>query len=137
VEVLATIHQYTGYAVALVVLGSAVVAFGKAKDAREFTPGPYVLAAVLLDIQVLVGLVLYGGQQVWAMDEPSALLAYVHPAVAVLALVSAHVGIKRARGQRMAVDAHRAAGRGLVIALLLVLAAIASSSLANYTDLGT
>jgi hypothetical protein len=122
VELFATIHQYVGYGIVLVVLVSAGLGFGRAKDAREFTPGPYVGATVLLDIQVLAGLILYGTGGYW--DHESALVSYLHPALALLALIAAHVGLKRARRQQMAVDAHRGAARALVLALVLVVAAI-------------
>jgi hypothetical protein len=131
VDLLATIHQYTGYTIALVVLVLAVLGFGRAKDAREFVPGPYVIGAVLLDIQVLAGLVLYGMGGYW--DHPSALVRYVHPALALLALVAAHAGVKRARRQQMAVDAHRGAARALVLALLLIVAAIGAVSVGLYS----
>lgn len=126
-EVVTTIHQLTGYVVAVVVLVAAAVAFGRARDAREFTPGPYVAAVVLLDLQVLVGLTIYGMDQYW--EHPSALLSYAHPALALIALAAAHIGLKRGRGQQMAVDAHRAAGRGLLIALVFVLGAVVASTL--------
>jgi L-aminopeptidase/D-esterase-like protein len=126
VELLASIHQYVGYGLVLLVLVIATMGFGRAKDAREFTPGPYVVASVLLDIQVLAGLILYGTGSYW--DHPSALVRYVHPALAVLALVAAHAGLKRARRQRMAVDAHRGAARALLLALVLVVAAIGAVS---------
>jgi heme A synthase len=125
VELLATIHQFVGYALVLVVLVIAVMGFGRAKDAREFTPGPYVLAAVLLDIQVLGGLIIYGLGGRW---EDPALVAYVHPSLALLALVAAHVGLKRARGKQMAVEAHRGAARALLLALVLIASAIAAIS---------
>jgi hypothetical protein len=117
VDLLATIHQYTGYAIVLVVLVLAVLGFGRAKDAREFTPGPYVIGAVLLDIQVLAGLVLYGMGGYW--EHPSALVRYLHPRLALLALVAAHVGVKRARGQQMAVvDEARTAVPAAVVAAI-------------------
>jgi hypothetical protein len=126
VELLATIHQYVGYAIVLVVLVSATMGFGRAKDAREFTPGPYVLASVLLDIQVLAGLVLYGIGSYW--EHPSALVRYLHPALALLALITAHAGLKRARRQQMAVDGHRGAARSLLVALVLIVAAVGAVS---------
>jgi hypothetical protein len=126
VELLATIHQFVGYAIVLVVLVIAVMGFGRAKDAREFTPGPYVLATVLLDIQVLAGLILYTIGSYWEHD--SALVTYVHPGLALLALITAHVGLKRARRQQMAVDGHRGASRALLLALLLIVGAIGAIS---------
>jgi hypothetical protein len=126
VELLATIHQFVGYTIVLVVLVTAVMGFGRAKDAREFTPGPYVFATVLLDVQVLAGLVLYTLDSYW--DHTSALVSYVHPGLALLALVTAHAGLKRARGQRMAVDGHRGAARTLLLALVLIAGAIGAVS---------
>jgi heme A synthase len=124
-ETLFEIHRGVGYVVALVLLVSALMAFSRAKDAREFAKGPYVGAMVLLDIQVLLGLVLYGVDGYWEAD---AMIAYVHPLVALAALGAGHALIGRARKQQMAVEAHRTAGRGLVIAFALVLVAIVIST---------
>jgi heme A synthase len=120
-DTLFEIHRGVGYVVALVVLVSAVMAFSRAKDAREFSKGPYVGAMVLVDIQVLLGLVLYGVDGYWEAD---AMIAYVHPLLALGALGAGHALVGRARKQQMAVEAHRTAGRGLVIAFALVLAAV-------------
>ena len=120
-ETLFQIHQVVGYVVSLVVLISALMAFSRAKDAREFSKGPYVGAMVLLDIQVLLGLVLYGVEAYWEADP---MIAYVHPLLGLAALGAGHGLLGRARKQQMAVEAHRTAGRGLVIAFVLVMAAI-------------
>jgi len=123
--VLADVHQWLGYLVSVVVLGAALVAFRKAKEAAEFRPGPYALAMVLLDIHVTLGIVLYGAGQYWnARPE----IAYVHPVLAFAALGVGHALLSRARNTQMAVDAHRTAGRGLVFALVLVFAAIGVAS---------
>ena len=124
-ETLFQIHQVVGYVVSLVVLVSALMAFSRAKDAREFSKGPYVGALILLDIQVLLGLILYGVDGYW---EAGALIAYVHPLLALGALGAGHALVGKARKQQMAVEAHRTAGRGLVIAFVLVLAAIGVAS---------
>ena len=120
-EMLFEAHRGVGYLVALVLLVSALMAFGRAKDAREFTKGPYSGAMVLLDIQVLLGLVLYGMEGYWEAD---ALIAYVHPVLALAALGAGHALVGRASKQQQVVDAHRTAGRGLLIALVLVLVGI-------------
>jgi len=120
------IHQWTGYLVSLVVLFAAFVAFGRAKDAREFEPGLYRAAFGLLALQVVVGLVLYGVGGYW--DGHGALITYVHPVLAILAIGVGQALLGRARKTQMAVDAHRLAGRGLVLSFLLVLAAIGVAS---------
>ena len=126
-DVLIATHQGTGYLVAVIVLVVAAMAFGRARDAREFTPGPYVLAAVSLDLQVLLGLAVYGMGGFFG-EGVSPLVQYVHPVLAILALVTAHVGLKRARRQQMAVAAHQAAGRALVLALVLVFGAVLTAT---------
>jgi hypothetical protein len=124
-ELLATVHPWLGYLVSIVVLLVAMLAFSKAKEAAEFRSGPYALAMVLLDIQVTLGIVLYVIGQYWnARPE----IAYVHPVLAVAALGVGHALLSRAKGTQMAVDAHRTAGRGLLLALLLVLASIGVAS---------
>jgi heme A synthase len=124
-EFLVDVHPWTGYIVSVVLLITAMVAFKRAKDAREFTNGPYSLAMVLLDIQVLLGLVLYALDGYWdARPE----IAYLHPVLALLALGIGHALLGRAKKTQMAVDAHRTAGRGLVLALVFTLLAVGVAS---------
>ena len=121
VDLLFEAHRWLGYLVAVVLLVSAMMAFGRAKDAREFTKGPYSGAMVALDIQVLLGLVLYGVDGHWESD---ALIAYIHPVLGLAALAVGHALVGRAAKHQQVVDAHRTAGRGLVIALVLVVIGI-------------
>lgn len=122
---LQTIHPWIGYLVSIVVLGSAVMAFSRARDSREFNRRPYALAMVALDIQVTIGIVQYAIGGYWdARPE----IAYLHPVLAVLALAAGHALLGRASKVQMAVDAHRTAGRGLLLALLFVLASIGVAS---------
>lgn len=115
------IHRGFGYLVAVALLVSALLAFGRAKDAREFSKGPYTGVVVALDIQVLLGLVLYGIDGYW---DASPLIAYVHPALALVALGLGHAMVGRASRHQQVVDGHRTAGRGLMLALVFVLAGI-------------
>ncbi|MEX2550002.1 MAG: hypothetical protein WD638_07235 [Nitriliruptoraceae bacterium] len=122
---LSTIHEWLGYLVSIFVLFSALLAFRKAKDAAEFQAAPYALAMVLLDVQVTIGLIQYAVSSGWdARPE----IAYLHPVLALLALGVGHALLGRARRTQMAVDAHRMAGRGLVLALVFVLLAIGVAS---------
>lgn len=119
------IHQWTGYVVSVVVLVVALMAFGRAKDAREFEAGPYRAAFGLLTLQVVLGLVLYGLDGYW---DAAPLIAYVHPLLAIAALGAGQMLLGRARKTQMAVDAHRLAGRGLVVSFVLILLAIGAAS---------
>jgi hypothetical protein len=124
-DVLYQVHMWLAYATTAVVLIAALMGFGRAKDAREFSAGAYALPMVLLDIVVTLGLVLYVVSQAW---EGRPEIAYVHPVLAVIALGIGHALLGRAKQQRMAVDAHRTAARGLLLALLFVAAAIGVAS---------
>ena len=124
---LLVIHQWTGYLVSVVVLVVAFVAFGRARDAREFEPGLYRAAFALLTLQVVLGLVLYGVGGYWE-EVHGPLITYVHPLLALLALGVGQMLLGRARRTQMAVDAHRLAGRGLLTSFILVLAAIGVAS---------
>jgi hypothetical protein len=127
-ETLLTVHTWTGYVVSLVVLIATVAAFGRAKDGREFEPGLYRAAYGLLALQVVLGIVLYGIDGYW--DASSPLIAYVHPVLGIAALGVGQALLGRARKTQMAADAHRTAGRGLVLSFILVLAAIGVASAA-------
>jgi hypothetical protein len=128
-DTLIAIHPWIGYAVFLLALIATLIAFARAKSGREFEPGTFVLTMVAIDIQVLLGIVLYGVGQYWEADQ--ALLAYVHPLLALAALGVGHAGIGRARREPMAADAYRTVGRALIVVLVLVTAAIGVSTAAG------
>lgn len=124
-ELLQVIHPWVGYLASLVVLVVALRGFGWAKDAREFVPGPYALGTVAIDITVLIGVLVYVLGGYWdARPE----IAYLHPVLAFASLGLGHALLGRARKQQMAVDAHRTAARGLLLALVVLLAAIGVAS---------
>lgn len=116
---LAGVHQWLGYLVVLAVLVVAAVAFGRAKDAREFTPGPYVVSMVLVDVQALLGIIIYLVSAAW---EAQLGIAVLHPVLGLLALAVGHIAVRRARSEQMVVAAHRKAGRGLVVVFVLLVA---------------
>ncbi len=124
-SVLSFVHEWLGYLVFVATLGAALLAFGRGRDGREFRPGPFVVVVVALDVQVVLGAVQYVLAGAWdARPE----VAYIHPLLAVVALGVAHTALRRARGETMAADANRAAGRGLLTTLLLIVVAIGVAS---------
>lgn len=127
-DTLFTIHRISGYVVFVIVLIAAFAAFNRARNAQAFEAAVFSVTAVLLDIQVLLGIALYGSGQYWEGDAP--LIQYVHPIVMLVALAAAHVGLGRARREQMAADAHRLVGRWFVIATVLVAAGIGLASAA-------
>ncbi|MDX1659123.1 MAG: hypothetical protein R3343_09920 [Nitriliruptorales bacterium] len=125
-DALLEVHRWAGYAVFLLVLWAAATAFRRGRNAQEFSPTPFVVTSVLLDIQVVLGIVLYGTEQYWEHPEP--LIAYVHPAIMLLALVAAHLGVRSGRNEQMVQDAHRKVGRAMVGVLVLLAAGIGVAS---------
>ncbi len=126
-DLLFTVHQMLGYALTVVVLIVAMVAFGRAKNGQEFNGGLYRAVFAVLAVHVLIGIGLYVTLGAWDFD---ALIAYVHPVLGVVALGAGQAMVGRARRTQMAADAHRLAGRGLVVTLVLILAAVGVASAA-------
>ena len=126
IAVATTVHQVLGYVVVLIVLMAGVGGVVQAREARPFLPRVYVIATLVLDVQVLGGLAIYLLGSYWGHD--SLLVRLVHPAMALLALAAAHVGLKRSRRRESNVSAHRTAAGGLLLALLAVLLAVAAVS---------
>ena len=127
-DVLFDVHRWAGYVVFLIVLWATATAFARGRNAQDFSPTPFVVSAVLLDIQVLLGLVLYGMEQYW--ESPEAMVAYVHPAIMIVALVVAHLGVRSGRNEQMVQDAHSKVGRAFVVVLVLLAAGIGVASAA-------
>lgn len=110
-DTLISIHRISGYVVLAVVVVAAVYGRSQGRAARPFTATPFAVTVGLVDLQVVLGLIVYGLAEVWQSDD--ALIAYVHPALALVAVVVAHVAVRRARGHQMVTDAYRVAGSGM------------------------
>ena len=124
-NILQDVHPWIGYVTSVVLLVTALVAFKRAKDAREFNAGVFSAALGLLEFQFLLGIVLYAIGRYW---EAAPELAYIHPALALLAVGLGRSMLGRAKKTQMAVEAHRKAGRALIFALVFTLLAVGVAS---------
>ena len=120
-DVLDSAHEYLGYLVTLVVLGFTVVGFIDRRE-RGFAAKLFAVPAVLIDVQVLVGLLVYVVGGYW--EHPSWWVRLLHPFLALSALAVSHFMVGRARRNESAVAARRTAATGLLIALLLIAGAL-------------
>jgi len=121
------LHRIIGYVVLLGVLVAAMHARSLVRSGREYAPGPYVGAVVALDLQVLIGAVVYVSDRVWDVaDTP--LLTWVHPVLMVAALAVGHVAVRRARSEQMAADGFATVGRGLLATFVLLVLGVAAAS---------
>lgn len=120
-DILFEVHRGIGYLAFLVVLVAAVMAFNRAKNGQEFADGVGRAAVILLDVQILLGIVFYAVAEQWDREP---MVAFVHPLVNLAAVGLAHAGLAGARKEQMAVDAHRKLGRALAVAMVLLFVGI-------------
>jgi hypothetical protein len=88
-----------------------------------------LLATTTIDIQVVLGLLVYGIRQHW---QSGPFLAYVHPAVMIIALVVVHIFSARAKRATTPIAKHRTLAIGLLVTIFLITAAIPSYSWSRF-----
>ena len=120
-DILLTIHSFMRWVVLAVLLGGGTYALLKAPTGEPFTDRPFVVGAVLIDLQVTVGVVLYVLAGSW---NEGTFLAWVHPAVMVAMLAIVHVSIAGARREAKPQRSHRRVGAAFLFSLLLTALAI-------------
>jgi cation transporter-like permease len=115
-ELLLAVHGYLRWPVVAVLLAGGAYALLQAPRDVDFRRAPFSAAVALVDLQVLIGLVLYALGTAW-LAEP--FIAIVHPATMVLAAAVAHAGVSRGAregGER----GHQIVGAAFLVALGLV-----------------
>jgi len=132
VDVLAALvsfHSFWRYAVLLAAVLALVVSLGAwlGPTAQRTILQPVVRRAaslyiIVLDLQVLVGIVLWIGKGWYAM--PGTFFRAEHPATMLLAMIAAHVGLVMAKRNRLPTGAARAVAIGVVVSFVLVLVGI-------------
>lgn len=120
-DILLTIHSILRWVVLAVLLGGGAYALLRAPMDEAFDDRPFVVSAVIIDIQVLIGIVLYVVQGAWG---DNAFIAVVHPVVMIAMLALVHVAIAGARREDTSQRAHRRVGAAFLFGLLLVALAI-------------
>ena len=119
-ETLVDIHSWLRWLVLLALGGGTIVGFVSATQKREWNDTAYAVAAIIVDVQVALGIILWIFNQGW---ELGFFIAVIHPILMLAAVAVAHITVKRARTQG-GTPAHMTAGIGLAISLVLVVAAI-------------
>lgn len=80
-----------------------------------------LVAVSALDIQLILGLLLYGTTKSW---NAGTFIAYIHPLVMLAAIVVAHITSSRIRKTTEARGKFRTLAIGLIVAVFLITAAI-------------
>lgn len=120
---LVTVHSLYRWVVLGALLLAAAYGFVRFAQRSGWNAGsdrPVALTAVLLDLQVALGIVLWIGQRTW---EGGVYFLAIHPGVMLAGLAVAHVAVARAR-RRRARASFLIAGVGLLVALALVVAGV-------------
>ncbi len=81
-----------------------------------------MIYTIALDVQVLIGLILYILEQRWRLADP--FFTYVHPIIMIFALALAHIGRSRSQRIENAVAKHRTAAIFFLLSFFLIVAAI-------------
>lgn len=124
---LVSIHPWIGYLVSAALLAATVLAFVRARSAAAFDRRPYSVTAILVDVQVTLGIIVYF---IADASARGAAIAVVHPLLALLALGAVHAGLGAARGAPDAAQRHRRVALGFTGGIVLVLATIGVGSAA-------
>lgn len=126
---LVSFHSFWRYAVLIAAVLALIVSLGAwlGPTAQRSVLQPVVRRAaslyiIVLDLQVLVGIVLWIGKGWYAM--PGTFFRAEHPATMLLAMIAAHVGLVMAKRQRLPIGAARAVAIGVVVSFVLVLVGI-------------
>lgn len=126
---LVSFHSFWRYAVLIAAVLALIVSLGAwlGPTAQRTVLQPVVRRAaslyiIVLDLQVLVGIVLWIGKGWYAM--PGTFFRAEHPATMLLAMIAAHVGLVMAKRNRLPTGAARAVAIGVVVSFVLVLVGI-------------
>lgn len=125
VDFFLTAHTWWQYVTLLAVIVALVFAF-RSTMMDATSERVYRLTAVAVDIQVALGIVLWLANSGWSL---SFVQAWIHPLVGLAALGVLHAFVGRARKGHPEV-ANRTVRTGLIIAIVLVVAAIGIGEMA-------
>ncbi|MDJ0497580.1 MAG: hypothetical protein QNJ89_07105 [Acidimicrobiia bacterium] len=119
-ETLVTIHSWVRWLVLLALLTGAVIGVYRYRAQAGFEPGLFQIAAMTVDIQVAIGIV------IWIVDDgwsETFFFKVLHPAFMLAALAVAHIGLAVGK-RRNDVRSNVLAGGSSLLALVLVVMGI-------------
>lgn len=138
-DTLVVVHSVLRWVVLAALLGLGAWGLVQAPKAVRFDPRPFSFGAVIVDIQVLIGIVLYAGNGWYDVPDAASwtnrvLIPYIHPLAMLAALGVVHAALSRARRRDAAAetggdvtgarDAYRAVGVGYLFSLIVIVLAI-------------
>lgn len=122
-DTLVTIHSIGRWLVLVGLVVALVYGFSRSTDAPPLdksTARPFTSALILLDIQVLIGLLVWIAGSGWDLDV---FRAWIHPVGMLIALGIGHAVVGRATKSGRP-SAYRTAAYGILVTLAIVAATI-------------
>jgi hypothetical protein len=122
-DTLVTIHSIWRWLVLVGLVVALVYGFSRSSDApalEKSTARPFTFALILLDVQVLIGLLVWIAGSGWDLDV---FRAWIHPVGMLIALGIGHAVVGRAAKSGRP-SAYRTAAYGLLATLAIVAATI-------------
>lgn len=119
-DTLVTIHSWVRWLVLLALVASVGLGISRHLKSAAWEPGVYSAAVITLDVQVLIGFIVFFGNSGW---DQGTFIGMIHPLFMLLALAVAHVGLRYARSHEEA-SPDRTVAFSSFVALVLVVAAV-------------
>lgn len=119
-ETLVTIHSWVRWLVLAALLAAAIFGINRYRTRAEFEPGLFQLAAMTVDIQVTIGIVIWVVDDAWS---ETFFYKVLHPAFMLAALAIAHIGLAIAK-RRNDLRSNLFAGGSALLALVLIVMGI-------------
>ena len=118
-DTLVTIHSIWRWLVLVALVVALVYGFTRPSGAAPLersTAQPFTFALIMLDIQVLIGFVLWIAARGWELDV---FRAWIHPVGMLIALAVGHAMVGRAKKSK-GTSAYRTAAFGILATLVIV-----------------
>ena len=120
-ETFVTMHSWVRWLVLLGLVASVGLALSRhLRGDAEWEPTYYRVAVMALDFQILLGVILYFGNEGY---DQGTFISVIHPVIMLLALGVAHVGLRYAR-THVDETPDRVIGYSYFVAVVLVVAGI-------------
>ena len=93
-DIIIDIHSWVRWLVLLALVGGAGIGFVRNSRGEPWQEGFFSLAVIVVDVQVLLGIIIWIFDSGW---EAGFFFAVLHPLLMLGALAIAHIGLVRAR----------------------------------------
>ena len=119
-DTLVTVHSWVRWLVLAALLAGATIGIYRSRARSDFEPSVFQIAAMTVDIQVAIGII------IWIFDDgwsETFFFKVLHPAFMLLALAVAHMGLALAK-RRNDARSNLLAGASSLVALVLIVMGI-------------